>query len=927
MVAIGGTQALTAGPWPVGGAIYTILSIMLPPSTRPDRPWHALPPQDVLQALGVTPAGLSQAEVLSRRAAVGPNRFQALKPASLLTLVIRQFRSILVLLLIVAGAISVMSGDRADAIAILAVLVLNGLIGFLTEWRARRAMEGLLALEVGRARVIRAGVTAEIGADELVPGDLIDLEAGQAVPADARLLSSTELEVAEAALTGESLAVEKNAAGTLPESTPLPARRNLVYKATTVMMGHGRAVVIATGMATEVGRIGALAAAVEDDRTPLERRLEALGRPLALAAVATAVLVALMALLRGAPLGLVVQTAIALAVAAVPEGLPAVATITLAIGVRRMARRHALVRRLPSVETLGSTTVICTDKTGTLTTGVMTATAFRLADREITVTGDPGDVRATFLDGATAIEPSDEPRLVEALRVGSLANRSEVRHDGASWSAVGDQTEAALLVAAHRAGLDPETFRVEWPEVGEVAFSSTRRIMATFHTGPEGLTACMKGAPAQVLDCCTSWHAAAGVEPLNDPMRQRLLAQNRELATRGLRVLALAAGRVARPDASELHGLSFVALVGLSDPPAPLVADTLARFRGAGIRTVMITGDQRDTASAVARSIGLPDGVAGPLDGADLDGLDEAALAAAVRQSSVFTRISPEAKVRLVQAFQRSGGVVAMLGDGVNDAAALRQADIGVAMGLRGTDLAKEAADMILADDRFATIGAAIEEGRVIHDNVRKAVLYLLACNVAELAVVFVATAAGWTAPLRPLQILWLNLLTDTAPALALALEPGEPDVMRRPPHDPRSPLLPRPAVRAALGYAALIAAGTLGAFAWGLHQGDPARASTLAFFTLALAQIFHLGNARQAEHVTTIARALANPAALLAVLLTAGLQVAAALSPPLVTLLHIRPLELSDWAVVLTLSLLPALVGQGLKLAWGAPPRGNQAS
>ena len=459
---------------------------MLPPATPPPRLWHAIPATEVLRALEVTPAGLSESEVVHRRSVVGPNRFQALKPASLLSLVVRQFRSILVLLLIVAAAISITAGDRADAIAIAAVLVLNGLIGFLTEWRARRAMEGLLALEVGRARVIRSGVMAEISADDLVPGDIIDLEAGHAVPADARLLACVEFEVAEAALTGESFPVQKDAALTLPEHTPLPARTNLVYKATTVMSGHGRAVVIATGMGTEVGRIGALAASVHADQTPLERRLEALGRPLALAAVGTAVLVALVALLRGAPLGLVVQTAIALAVAAVPEGLPAVATITLAIGVRRMARRHALVRHLPSVETLGSTTVICTDKTGTLTTGIMTATTIRLADREITLTGDPGAPHATFLEGATAIAPRDEPRLVEALRVGSLANRSEVRHDGSSWTAVGDPTEAALLVAAHRAGLDPETFRAEWPEVGEIAFSSTRRIMATFHAAPDG---------------------------------------------------------------------------------------------------------------------------------------------------------------------------------------------------------------------------------------------------------------------------------------------------------------------------------------------------------------------------------------------------------------------------------------------------------
>jgi Ca2+-transporting ATPase len=868
-----------------------------------------------LAALGVTPAGLSTAEVAARRAVAGPNRFQAFRPTPLLRILGRQFSSILMLLLVAAAVISLASGDRLDGMAIVAVLVLNGLIGFFTEWRARRAMEGLLALEVGRARVVREDSAVDVPADELVPGDIIELDAGRAVPADARLLSSVELELAEAALTGESVAVEKDASAVVVEDAPLTDRVTMVYKATSVVVGRGRAVVVATGMATEVGRVGRLAASVGEERTPLERRLEALGRPLAMAAIVAAVLAVGAAWLRGLPVGLAFQTAIALAVAAVPEGLPAVATITLALGVRRMARRQALIRRLPSVETLGSTTVICTDKTGTLTTGTMTATTIRLADREIGLTGaeEAGAARSASAERASSAQP--DGRLTEALRIGSLANRATIQSHDDRWTALGDPTEVALLVASRRAGLDPRTFRAEWPEVGEVAFSSERMFMATFHQGPEGLVACMKGTPARVLEFCSSFHSKSGPRPLTQAVREDLLDMNRELAGRGLRVLALAEGPVAGAGTAALGDLHFVAFVGMTDPPAPGVAETLSRFRTAGIRTVMITGDQPDTALAVARALELGAASEGVLDGGELDRMSDATLAATVREATVYSRVSPEAKLRLVAALQKNGEVVAMLGDGVNDAAAIRRADIGVAMGQRGADLAKEAADIVLADDRFATIGTAVEEGRVIRDNVRKAVLYLVACNVAELAAVFGAAVIGWPLPLRPLQILWLNLLTDTVPALALGLEPGEPDVMRRPPQPPQSPLLPRTELLGAIGFAALIAGSTLAAFAWGLSGGgDPGRAMALAFLTLAFAQLFHLGNARQAGHVVTIPRALANPAALGAVVVGASLQIGAAVWSPLARLLHIPDLSIQDWGLVFGLAAVPAVLGQALK-------------
>ncbi|MBL8977670.1 MAG: cation-translocating P-type ATPase [Gemmatimonadetes bacterium] len=880
------------------------------PPVPPD--WHALPPDEARHRLGVGATGLSLAEVAARRRESGLNRFVALRPTPLLTILLRQFKSILVLLLIGAAAISFATGDQRDAWAILAVLALNAAVGFATEWRARRAMEGLLALEVNRAWVQREGQLLDLPAEELVPGDLITIEAGQAVPADARLCAAADLQTVEAALTGESAPVEKDATAVLARDAPLPERRTMIYRATTVTAGRGQAVVVATGMRTEVGRIGELTARVGSEQTPLERRLEQLGRPLALAAVLTSALALVAAAVQGTPLLLARQTAIALAVAAVPEGLPAVATITLALGVRRMARQQALIRRLPAVETLGSTTVICSDKTGTLTTGVMTLSALRLAEREYTL---PADASAFHHAGAP-VTLASEPRLLAALRIGALANRAEARPAAGGWTTLGDPTEAALLVAAHRAGLDPATFRAEWPEIGELLFSSERMLMATYHQGPEGLTGCVKGAPARVLDRCSQLATASGPLPLTPALREELLAANRALAARGLRVLALAEGPVGAATPESLRELCFVAFAAISDPPAAGVRETIARFRSAGIRTIMITGDQEATALAVAASLELGAGHPQALGGAELDRLDEAGLTEAVRRISVYTRVSPEAKVRLVRALQQAGEVVAMLGDGVNDAAALRTADIGVAMGRRGSDLAKEAAEIVLADDRFATIGVAVEQGRLIHDNVRKAVLYLLACNVAELAVVLIAAAAGWPAPLTPLQILWLNLLTDVLPALALALEPGEANLMHRPPQPPGAPLVSRRELGIALGYAAGIAAATLGAYSWargaGLPPGEP---MAIAFLTLAFAQVLHLGNARQRRHVSSWRRAIANPAALAAVGVTAALLLLTTAWPPLANLLGLHRPSLLEWGVVLGLAAVPALLGQFMKL------------
>ena len=679
-------------------------------SERVPERWHAVAVDRALVQLKTTPQGLDDGDAAERLARVGHNVISAPPAASAWRILVDQMKSVVVLLLFAALLVSATMGDLVDAIAIGAVLVLNVALGFVLELRGRRAMESLRALDVPEATVVRGGRVRTIDARDIVPGDVIQLDAGAAVPADARIVSSSELQTNEAALTGESVPVSKQGAE-LPPRTPLPDRTNMVYKATSVTNGSARAVIVTTGMQTEIGRIGTLVASIRDEPTPLERRLAVLGKRLAVASVAVGAVVAALELLRGSALAAVIQTGIAVAVAAVPEGLPAVVTITMAIGIRRMAARNALIRQLPAVESLGSATVVCTDKTGTLTAGEQTVTAIWTIDEAIDVSGAGYEPRGTFTRSRSGdvTTPDTVPDLAAALRIGALCNHAGLAHVGGEWRASGDPTEAALLVVAGKAGLDAEALRREWPPVGELPFSSARMLMATFHRSQTGaVVAMVKGAPARVLDRCT--RAGSGDGPLDAATREAIDNANREMAERGLRVIAVAHGPVERADESAVGQLTFVGLVGMIDPPAAGVANTIGRLREAGIRTIMLTGDQRGTALAVARELGLARGDATIIEGGDVDALSDAELTARVGDAAAFSRVSPEAKLRIVSALRRRGEVVAMLGDGVNDAAALKQADIGVAMGRRGTDVAKDAAGVILTDDRFETVAVAVEE-------------------------------------------------------------------------------------------------------------------------------------------------------------------------------------------------------------------------
>ncbi|HEX6322752.1 MAG TPA: cation-translocating P-type ATPase [Vicinamibacterales bacterium] len=817
---------------------------------------HAAPAETVLASLSTSRDGLTTAEAAARLAQYGRNQLTPAKPVSIATLLVHQLTSVVVWLLGAATVIALLLGDHVEAAAIFAVLVINTLIGFVTELRARRAMEALLKLEATRATVIRDGAAAGIDAHLLVPGDIVLLDAGANVPADGRVIEEQELRTNEAALTGESMPVSKDAARSVAGDTPLADRKTMVYKGTTVSGGTARVVVTATGAATELGRIGALVEGVREERTPLEIRLDALGRRLIWVALGVAALVAGLGAMQGAPLGLVIETGLALAIAAVPEALPTVVTIALAVGMRRMARRHALVRRLPAVETLGSTTVVCTDKTLTLTTGEMTLDRVWIAGGEVPLRKAP-------------------PRL---LRTAVLA------------SGAADPMDDAILAAGAKLGVSREALARERPERGAIPFSSERKYMAAFHEDRGALTVHVKGAPGRLLEMSRELADNTGPRELDEALRQHVRDGNEALASEGLRVLAFASGRVDAPNEAAIKDLTFEGLAGFVDPPADGVKEAIATLKGAGLRTIMITGDQKLTAEAIARELGV-------------DG--------------VYSRVSPEEKLRIVEELQGQGEIVAMLGDGVNDAAALKRADVGVAMGRRGTDVAKEAAAIVLQDDRFGTVAAAVEEGRVIYTNIRKFVFYLFSCNLAEVLVLLSAGVAGLPLPLLPLQLLWLNMLTDTFPALALAMEPGDRDVMQRPPRSPREAILSRSFMLGVLFYAALITAATLAAYLWALDHA-PQKAVTMAFMTLAFAQVLHLGNARSAGAVVRPSSIISNPWAIAGAGLAIGLQLVAMFYAPLRNLLELVPLDGREWMITAGCAAAPAVIGQIVKSVRG---------
>ena len=894
------------------------------------RPAHSRTATEIAKELNADLVkGLGDQQISQLTAQFGPNQLREAPPPSVLKRLAAQFQELVIWLLIAAAIVSGAMGEWTDTIVIVSIVILNGLLGFFQERRADRAMTALQKLSSPRARIIRAGQVADVPASQLVPGDLVELEAGDFVPADLRLIHSASLQIEEAALTGESSPLLKDAGAVLEAQVPLGDRINLAFTGTTVTAGKGSGVVVATGMNTELGRIAGMLQHNKPQPTPLQQQLTRFGKVLVIACAAIVAVIFAIQILRGMPIQSAFLLAVSLAVAAVPEGLPAVVTIALALGLGRMAKRHALIRKLPSVETLGSVTLICTDKTGTLTRNQMTARRLHIGRDVYDVSGagyDPvGDFKCRGNeDGNPVAQLSGD--LLHALTIGAMANyaRLEAPLDGTSaWRIAGDPTEAALLVAAKKAGI--VLSRRDEDLLYEIPFDSTRKRMSLVARSAAGGIMYTKGAPEVVLGLCIAERIDGIARPLTESRRAEIIASSSQMAGEALRVLALAYRESSDvwPEHFVEEELVFAGLVGLLDPARPEAREAVEKCHRAGIRPVMITGDHPDTALAIAKALNIQCESCQLLTGRQLDELSEPELLESIERTSIYARVTAEHKMRIIRAAQRRGHVVAMTGDGVNDAPAIKIADVGIAMGKGGTDVAREAADMVLTDDNFASIVAAVEEGRGIFANIRKFIHYLLGCNTGEVLYMLFGTLAGWSAPLTAIQILWINLVTDALPALALALEPPEPDIMEKPPRRRDEPIVPAKMGAQMLLHGAMIAAVTALGFGLMLHDrpGNVIRAQTVAFCILSYTQLFYSFSCRSQRYTMPELGLLSNKALLGAIVISGLLQTAVFL-PWLDRLFKIQSRLGWEWLVILGLSLLPVTIIEVAKLIRAAMKR-----
>jgi Ca2+-transporting ATPase len=911
-----------------------------------DRCWHALAPEAALSALDVgRTRGLAAHEAKARLDLYGFNELQEAPPTSIWKRIYDQFANFVVILLLVAALISAVLGDWVEAVAIMTIVILNAVLGVIQESRAEEALAALKKMSSPDASVLRDGHRQAIPARQVVPGEIVFLEAGNYVPADVRLLETANLKIDEAALTGESVPVSKNAALELEEDAALGDRKNMAFTGTLVTYGRGVGVVVRTGMTTEIGQIASMLQVAEEGDTPLQKRLDSFGRTLGWVTLAICAVVFVEGMITGTePLEMFI-IAVSLAIAAVPEGLPAVVTITLALGMQEMIARNALIRRLSSVETLGSATIICSDKTGTLTQNEMTVTSVAVDGEFLDITGTGYSLEGEFLrDGQPVDLAEDYPGILTALWIGALNNDATLETDfdergKMTVRMVGDPTEGALLVAAAKAGAMPIPLSQAYPRIEEIPFDSERKRMVTVHAIQQPTAedvspfydqkhqawyvVAQKGAPDVVLERCTHYQNRDDqAVPLDDEQRRRILAANDHMTSQALRVLGVAYRVVRELDYHQDGGLKdeieqeliFVGLMGMIDPARPEVLPALQKARKAGIRTTMITGDYSNTARAIAQEIGLLLEGHQVLTGKELDELTDEELLQAVKTTDVFARVSPEHKVRIVEAFRADHEVVAMTGDGVNDAPSIKKADIGIAMGITGTDVAKETADMVLTDDNYASIVSAVEQGRVIYSNIRKFVYFLLSCNIAEIASIFLATMLGWNSPLSAIQLLWLNLITDGAPALALGLEKGDPDLMDQPPRRPDEPILNR-FMLTGIGIQTLaITAVTLGAFWIGLRS-IPEMAPTMAFVTLSFSELLRAFTARS-ERVPVLRVGLfSNRVMNWAILSSLALLLIVVYVPFLRGIFDTLPLGWAQWRVILPLLLIPSIAAELTKV------------
>ncbi len=907
--------------------------------------WFTLDVVEALHKLETdAETGLTTQEAQRRLQVYGYNELQEKPPIPLWQRILAQLSDFIVMILIVSAVISAFMGDIIEAVVIMAIVVLNTAIGVIQESKAEESLAALKKMAAPDAHVLRDAHRITIPSRELVPGDIVLLEAGNIIPADVRLLDSANLKVEEASLTGESMPVNKRAQDVFPNDATLGDRRNCAYMSTMVSYGRGTSVVTATGMQTEMGKIAEMIQAVEEEATPLQRRLDQLGKTIGIGSLVICGLVFLIgvarALIDGQPLTFELiqgffMLAVSLAIAAVPEGLAAVVTICLALGMQEMVKRHALIRRLSAVETLGSATVICSDKTGTLTQNEMTVVRIQAADNFYEVSGRGYNPVGKFARGSKEVDPTADQALQRVLWVGLLCNDAVLEsglENTEGYRMVGDPTEGAMIVAAAKAGYWSRDLHADFPRISEIPFDSERKRMTTIHAwkGESAFTldnqrylALVKGAPDLVLEHCTHVQLADGIVPLTEEQREAILEANVAMASDALRVLGFAYRPLEtvpeEPKPADIEReLIFLGLQGMIDPARPEVAPAVRKARGAGLRTVMVTGDYAATAAAIAREIGILRPGSEVISGKQLEEMSDTELQEIIDRVDVFARVSPHHKVRIVEALRARGHVVAMTGDGVNDAPALKRADIGVAMGITGTDVSKQTADMVLTDDNYVSIVSAIEQGRIIYSNIRKFVYFLLSCNVAEIMIIFSAILMGWDSPLTVIQLLWLNLLSDGAPALALGLEKGDPDLMERPPRPPQEPVINREMIAGVLVQTVAITVTVLLAYWRGYHHFAPEMgtdprltAQTMAFVTLVLSELFRAYTARSERYPLVKLGIFTNKYMQYAVGFSVALLLMVVYVPFFQPIFNTLPLELDEWLEMLPLIFIPSIAAE----------------
>lgn len=889
--------------------------------------WYNKSKNDVIAELKTDESsGLSQEEAEARIATYGKNELEAQAKKSFWAKLAAQFADFLIIILLVAAGISAIVGEKEDAIVILAIVVINAVLGIYQEGKAEKSVEALQKMSAPNAKVLRNGKQSEIPAANIVPGDVVILEAGDIVPADLRLIESSNLKIEEASLTGESVPVEKDAKEVIEGSAGIGDRHNMGFSSTIVTYGRGKGVVTGTGHNTEIGNIATKIQSYEEEETPLQVKLNQLGKLLGTLTIGICIVVFVVGLLQGRGVLEMLLTSISLAVAAIPEGLPAIVTIVLAIGMNRMADRNAIVKKLLAVETLGATSVICSDKTGTLTQNEMTVVKAYVDDKILDVEGGGYEpVGAVKLEGKE-ISINDLSNLRNMASIGALANDAHLDNSSGMYRVVGDPTEGAIVTFAGKLGQTTQELNKTFPRVEELPFDSARKMMSTFHTNyiENKVVSFTKGAPDIIISRCKFIAINGEVLVFSDKLKEKVLEVNREFARSALRVLSAAykewdqVPEHVTSDAVETD-MVFVGLVGMIDPARPEVKDAIRECKAAGIEAVMITGDYKETAYAIAKDLGMVETEDQAMMGAELDNLTDAELREVVKKTKVYARVSPDHKVKIVTALKDNGHITSMTGDGVNDALALKKADIGVAMGITGTDVAKNTAEVILTDDNFATIVNAVEEGRIIFSNIKKFVFFLLSCNVGEILIVFVSILMNLPVPMLPIQLLWLNLVTDSFPAMALGVEKAEPNIMNHPPRDTKEPIIDKSMTGGIIFQAIAISVASLLAYIWALrhYPGESGliHARSIVFTTLISAELLRAFSSRSQDFTLFKIGFFSNMRMNQAVLISFALTVAVLYIPVFNGIFNVVPLGLTDWEIVLSFAFIPLVIGELYKM------------